>query len=190
MTGRMWRLLILLPVVSVGAPSRLVCQEAPAASRVAVLETPHALRMEHAALREELAAALADTGGVGDAARSVKDVLTTHLQREETGALRLLGLLRGMARDASSADVGAAIALSVDVARELPALLEEHRVIGEASKRLADVARRERKPDQVAFANQLWLHARIEEEVLYPAALLIGEYLRIAPDRKHTASKP
>ena len=59
-----------------------------------------------------------------------------------------------------------------------------------ASKRLADVARRERKPDQVAFANQLWLHARIEEEVLYPAALLIGEYLRIAPDRKHTASKP
>ena len=58
-------------------------------------------------------------------------------------------------------------------------LLDEHRAILEASKRLGDVARRERKPQFLDLADRLWLHTRIAEEVLYPAAILLGEHLRI-----------
>ena len=72
------------------------------------------------------------------------------------------------------------------IEQDLPQLLDEHRAILEASKRLADVARRERKPQFVDVADRLWLHARIAEEVLYPAAILLGEHLRVT----HEAKRP
>jgi hypothetical protein len=50
-----------------------------------------------------------------------------------------------VARDASSADVASAIALTVKIEKDLPLLLDEHRAILAASKKLGDVARREGK---------------------------------------------
>jgi hypothetical protein len=153
-------------------------------SRVAVLETPYALRMEHKFLREELARALADRGTVGEAARDVERVLLPHLKREEELALRPLGLMRGIARDAASADLAQANSMALRIERELPALFEEHRQIDEATKRLVDVARREGKSQYQGLTDRLWLHARVAEEVLYPASILVGEYVRIAHGAK------
>jgi Hemerythrin HHE cation binding domain len=130
-------------------------QEQPAKSRVAMLEAPHALRMEHKYLREDLARALAESGGVGNAARDIERALLPHLEREEKLPFRPLGLLRGIARDATSAELTQAVSMAVQIERELPTLLEEHRVIGEAAKRLVDVARRERKPESQALADRL-----------------------------------
>jgi Hemerythrin HHE cation binding domain len=166
-------------------------QEQPATSRVAMLEVPHALRMEHKYLREDLARALAEPGGVGNAAREIERALLPHLDREEKLPLRPLGLLRGIARDATSTELAQAVSMAVQIERELPTLFEEHRVIGEAAKRLVDVARRERKPQYQALADRLWLHARVAEEVLYPAAILVGEHVRVTHGGKPgTARRP
>ncbi len=62
---------------------------------------------------------------------------------------------------------------------ELPEMLKEHRVIVEALAALTDAAKKENKLKFVHFAEKLTLHAKTEEEVLYPAALLVGEYIKM-----------
>jgi len=58
-------------------------------------------------------------------------------------------------------------------------MLKEHDAIVAAIGKLAEAAREENKTEYVAFAKKLKLHARTEEEVLYPTAILIGEYLKL-----------
>ncbi|MND04072.1 hypothetical protein D3C83_241840 [compost metagenome] len=48
-----------------------------------------------------------------------------------------------------------------------------------ALKKLIAVAKKEKKLEHAHFAEKLMLHAKTEEEVLYPAAILIGEYLKL-----------
>ena len=186
MTARISTSLLLPVLVALSGTSRAAGQEPAPVSRVAVLEAPLALRLDHKSLREALNRALEDKAGVGDAARAIDALLSSHLKHEEELALRPLGLLRGIARDATSADIGSAIAMTGKIEQDLPQLLDEHRAILESSKRLADVARRERKLQFVDLADRLWLHARIAEEVLYPAAILLGEHLRVT----HEAKRP
>ena len=57
-------------------------------------------------------------------------------------------------------------------------MLKEHKAIVAALKKLVAVAKKEKRNDIVHFAEKLMLHAKTEEEVLYPAAILIGEYLK------------
>jgi hemerythrin HHE cation binding domain-containing protein len=176
---------LLLPVlVALFGSSPAAGQEPAPGSRVAVLEAPLALRLEHKSLREAVNRALEDKAGVGDAARAIDALLSSHFKHEEELALRPLGLLRGIARDASSADVASAIVMTGKIEQDLPQLLDEHRAILEGSKRLGDAARRERKPQFLDIADRLWLHTRIAEEVLYPAAILLGEHLRVTPEAK------
>jgi len=48
-----------------------------------------------------------------------------------------------------------------------------------ALEKLVAAARQEGKPEYALFADKLMLHAQNEEEVLYPAAILVGEYLKL-----------
>ena len=186
MTARISTSLLVPVLVALSATSPAVGQEAPSGSRVAVLEAPLALKLDHKSLREALSRAMEDKAGVGDAARAIDSLLSAHLEHEEGLALRPLGLLRGVARDASSTDVASAVAMTVKIEKDLPQLLEEHRAILAASKKLGDVARREGKPRFLDLVDRLWLHTRIAEEVLYPAAILLGEHLRVTPEAKRT----
>ena len=62
---------------------------------------------------------------------------------------------------------------------DLPHMIEEHNGIVAALEHLIVVAEKENKPSIIQFAEKLKLHAKIEEQVLYPTAILIGEYLKI-----------
>jgi hypothetical protein len=61
---------------------------------------------------------------------------------------------------------------------ELPRMLEEHKLVLGALRRLASAAKQEKKPEAARFAEALKVHALTEEQVLYPAALLVGECIR------------
>ena len=184
MTARISTSLLVPVLVGLFGTSSAAGQEPASASRVAVLEAPLALRLEHKSLREAVNRAMEDKEGVGDAARAIDALLSSHFKHEEDLAFRPLGLLRGVAKDASSADIASAIAMTVKIEKDLPQLLDEHRAILEASKRLGDVARRERKPQFLDLADRLWLHTRVAEEVLYPSAILLGEHLRVTQEAK------
>jgi hemerythrin-like domain-containing protein len=60
----------------------------------------------------------------------------------------------------------------------LPQLLKEHQTIMAELENLAEAAKKEKRPEYTRFAEKMMLHARTEEEVLYPASILIGEYLK------------
>jgi hypothetical protein len=61
---------------------------------------------------------------------------------------------------------------------ELPQMLAEHKLVVGALRRLAAAAKQEKKPEAARFAEALRLHALSEEQILYPAALLVGECIR------------
>jgi hypothetical protein len=62
---------------------------------------------------------------------------------------------------------------------ELPAMLEEHRLIILALKKLIDAAKKSDRIDLAELAHRLIHHSKPEKEALYPASLLIGEYMAL-----------
>jgi hypothetical protein len=74
--------------------------------------------------------------------------------------------------------LSAILAMTVALEAELPRMLEEHNGIRAAVEKLLAAARAEQATAQVELAEQLALHARTEEDVLYPAAILVGDIIR------------
>jgi hypothetical protein len=144
------------------------------------LEIPEPLAIENEELHAELADAARAGGAVGEAALAVARVLHSHFQREARFAMPPLSLLRPLAAGHwEPAMVAEVLAVTDALKKEMPRLLEEHKSIVAALKVLGAVAGKENRTEYAWLAQKLILHARTEEEVLYPAALLVGEYLRL-----------
>jgi hypothetical protein len=75
--------------------------------------------------------------------------------------------------------------VTVDLRRhKLPRMLEEHQQIRAAVDKLRLAARAEQATKFEQLAGQLALLAQTEEEVLYPAAVLVGEFRRAQPQSR------
>jgi hypothetical protein len=57
-------------------------------------------------------------------------------------------------------------------------MLEEHKRIRAATEKLRTAAREEKASVHEHFAEALAAHAQTEEEILYPAAILVGDIIR------------
>jgi hypothetical protein len=62
---------------------------------------------------------------------------------------------------------------------ELPRMLAEHKAIVAALRKLLQAATAEGHTGFASFAQKLILHAQMEEEILYPASILVGEYIKL-----------
>ena len=144
---------------------------------------PEPMHSEHAALHHFLVTVAREPGELGEAAQLVSRVLAPHAEREEQFALPPLGLLARLARGELDQDMAAAFIHTDWLRKNYETMLAEHRMILGALERLLAAARAAQRDDVAAFAEKLAVHARLEEEVLYPAALLVGEYLRLRPGR-------
>jgi hypothetical protein len=147
--------------------------------RIGEIRIPRSLKTEHDELHSELAKAIAAGGRVGEAAKEVASLLHPHFVKEEEYALPQLGLLRTIAEGRVTPEMAQAIALADRLKAELPEMLKEHKAIVAALDKLANSAKAENKMSFVHFAEKLTLHAQTEEEVLYPASILIGDYLKL-----------
>jgi hypothetical protein len=143
------------------------------------MKIPTPLKVEHEELHAELASAIKAGGQVGEAARVVAKVLHEHFLKEEEFALPPLGLLSALARDQVEEDPKTVFAMTDRLKAALPEMLEEHKGVVAALEKLKAAARAENKPEHARFADKLIVHAQTEEEVLYPAAILVGEYLKL-----------
>ncbi len=139
---------------------------------------PEPLKLEHDELHAELVEAIRLGGKTGDAAKNVAKVLHAHFVAEEEFALPPLGLLRQVSEGKFPSDVKKILEMTDKLKRELPKMLEEHQAVVKALEALAEAAKAENQPQAARFAEKLKLHARTEEEVLYPAAIILGEYLK------------
>lgn len=143
------------------------------------LKIPQPLKEEHEELHGELVKAVRSKGEIGKAAKAVAKVLHPHFVKEEEYALPPLGLLHLLAKGEISPEMKEAIAMTDKLKVELPKMIEEHKNIVAALTHLSEVAKKEKNEAVVHFAQKLILHAQTEEEVLYPSAILVGEYLKL-----------
>jgi hypothetical protein len=143
-----------------------------------MITIPQSLQTEHKAIHDALAEATRVRGPVGAAARELAALLDPHFTRENEIALPPLGLLSALAAGEKPAGMDEALAMSDALRRELPRMLQEHTKIRAATEKLRVVAQKEKAPAYEQFAEELTLHARTEEEVLYPAAILVGDVIR------------
>jgi hypothetical protein len=142
-------------------------------------QIPASLKLEHEDLHAELVMATKAGGKVGEAAKGVARVLHDHFVKEEEFALPPIGLLSALARGEVDENMTSVLRMTDRLKAELPQMLEEHKAVVAALKNLIAAAEVENKPEHARFAEKLMLHAQTEEEVLYPTAILVGEYLKL-----------
>lgn len=149
-----------------------------------ILKTPQSLKAEHDELHAQLAKAIGTGGATGEAAKTVAKALHPHFLKEEEYALPPLGLLPILAEGKILPEVEVAVAMTDRLKADLSHMLLEHKQVVIDLKALTEAANLEGREDVTHFAKKLMLHARTEEEVLYPASILIGEYLKLKLSQK------
>ena len=148
-------------------------------------EIPLPLKQEHEALHDQLRQVTQADGEVGELAKALAQLMHPHFVKEDQNALPPLGLLAALAHGDVTPEMAGVLALTDQLEAGLPAMLAEHQTIVEVLQRLRDAAQRAGRRAQgagrieiVDFAQQSMQHARTEEEVMYPAAILVGKFVR------------
>lgn len=143
---------------------------------------PESLRLEHEELQGQLSALTKISGKVGEGAKLVAQTLHSHFVAEEEFAIPPLGMLPQLAEGKVNANMKEILKMTDRLKAELPRMMEEHKAIVRALDKLIEAAHEEKHSEAVEFAEKLKLHAKTEEEVTYPTAILIGEYLKLKFD--------
>lgn len=139
---------------------------------------PEALRNGHANLRSELGAIKALNGKIGEKARILDAVMSPHFKKEEGYALPPLGFLLALSSGNWEIDADVAIKMAEELASKLSELKKDHENIAKALQNLKIVADEENNLIGKQFVKDLTMHADIEDQVLYPTTILIGNYLK------------
>lgn len=165
---------VTLAVLLVGAALLVVPQghqhEAP---------VPSSLKHEHEEIHSRLVKLTLIDGPVGEAARAVAEALHPHFAKEEETGMPNLALLAPIAAGKEVHDADKAIARADKLRATMPEMLSEHAQIRTAVQKLGAAGKEHGVPEATAFAETLAMHALNEEEVLYPAAILVGDYLKL-----------
>jgi hypothetical protein len=143
------------------------------------LEIPAPLKAEHESLHRELVSATRAGGRTAEVAETVARLLHPHFVKEEEYALPPLGLLVAVAGDRVTPDMSEVVPMTEKLKADLDHMLEEHKDVVAALQRLIGAAAEESKPEVELFAKKLIEHVQTEEKVMYPAAILVGEYVRL-----------
>lgn len=142
------------------------------------LEAPAALKLDHDEMRAELDKALKEPGPIGEAAQDLVRIVLPHIGREEKIAFPPLGLLPELISGDIKPEMASVLPLISQFSAGLNAFHADHERIDSALKALLEAARKESSGEYTQFAYRAMVHERIEEAVIYPTVLLIGEYIR------------
>jgi hypothetical protein len=168
-----------MPAVSADGPAASVAEPRAGHARTPGPAIPSSIKAEHEKLHERLAGLLKSGGRTASAAADVEKSLQPHFVKEEQFALPPLGLLSGLASGKLPSDAASVIKMTDRLKAEMPQMLHEHKEIVVALENLRTAAQQEHRTDAVAFADDLIAHATQEEQILYPSAILVGEYLKL-----------
>ena len=148
------------------------------------LRMPESLRTRHEAFHAEFVKATKVTGKVGEAARAMEKLATAHFAKAKDAFAPLSLLPRLVDGKLTAEEMAEALELAEKLKDGLPQIRRDHAALVAGLKTLSEAAREEGKAVYARFGERLTLHIREEEEVLYPAVLLVGEHLKSRPDKK------
>lgn len=149
------------------------------------LIVPESLKEEHEEFIEWLKSHSDGNGQTGAALRHLLKLLEPHIERENEMVLPLLGALGGLAAGKPPENTGTVARAYEKYAGQYQTMFAEHSPIRLAIRRARKAAKVAGRGDAVEILDALSHHSRVEEEVLYPAALLVG----IAAKRSRQAAE-
>lgn len=149
-------------------------------------EVPSSIKKEHEYLLEELLKFTSFRDSTGNAAIKLKDLAEHHFREEEDYVLPPLGVLPLLASGKIPQDSKKIIALTEKFKSNSAHMIVEHQMIKVYLDEMIFAAGKDNHPEVIAFEKEIQKHAGVEEEVYFPAAILIGEYLKLKgrPDQK------
>ena len=139
---------------------------------------PESIQSEHQELHRELAGALKLGGRTAECARGVMKIIQPHMAREEEYVAPALALLSAAAENRLTDDMAVFLPRIALLRGELPRMKREHAAMVDGLRELMRAATEEKHAGIAHVAQRLVGHAQEEEEILYPAAILVGEALR------------
>jgi hypothetical protein len=143
------------------------------------IEPAEAAMIEHSRLREEFERATKVGGETAEAARAVLKVLLPHMILEEELARPPLRLLPQLARGEFTPEMARILTKTDTLKATMPRMLNEHVLIVAALRQLLQAAVKERHEGYATLAQKVIIHAQQEEEIYYPASILVGEYVKL-----------
>jgi hypothetical protein len=164
-----------LVVVTIYAAAAI--QWAPS-SLAAELLVPQSLTAEHETIIDELTRLAGQGGPVAVVAMKALPLFKAHFLKEATFVFPPLSLLKALTGgQVTSGDVRVAISMA-DLTKAAQAdLMNEHIQITSLMIEMQAAAKND--PATVKFATRVAAHSLDEMEVLFPATVVLGDYLRI-----------
>lgn len=141
-------------------------------------KTPKALLDGHKNLFNDIESIIDLGGPIGENAKMLADISRPHFKREEEYALPPLDLLSALSEGNWEFDSKAAIEMAERLEVKLSEMKEEHGVIRKLLGELNSLAEQENNKRIQQFIDDLKLHIEVEEQVLYPATIFVGKYLK------------
>jgi hypothetical protein len=142
-------------------------------------EVPLSIKKEHKNLLDQIHRITLFQDSAGLVAIKLSDLMQHHFKEEEDFALPPLGLLSLLASGKIPEQSNEIILLADKLPSQLTHLSVEHQLIKAYMDELRQADTNGSHPEIIEFEKELQKHANIEEEVFFPAAILIGEYLKL-----------
>jgi hemerythrin superfamily protein len=142
------------------------------------LSAPKALLRGHDEARAELVRATMEGGRIAKAGRRVAQLCLPHFEHEEKSVFPVLALLPYLEQGNLRPEMMDVMPLIHDFRAKHDAINDHHQLIVSAVEELLQAAHKEKNREFAEFAYTLRVHERIEDEVIYPTVILIGNYLQ------------
>ena len=147
-------------------------------------EMPASIKKEHEYLLHEVGKIALLEDSTGKAAVKLMDLMQHHFQEEENYVLPPLGLLPSLADGKMPIQSKEIIGLTEKLKAQLNHMRAEHQLIKAYMDEVMQAAAGENHPDVFSVGKEISKHAATEEEVYFPAAILIGEFLKLKINEK------
>ncbi|HET9429601.1 MAG TPA: hypothetical protein VFO70_00430 [Chitinophagaceae bacterium] len=142
-------------------------------------EVPPSIKKEHEYFLDKIYKITLFRDSTGLAAVKLNDLMQHHFKEEEDFVLPPLGLLPSMAIG-KLPEQSKEVTLMTDKLRsQLSHMIAEHQMIKVYLDEMMHAATKENHLEIIEFEKELHQHAKTEEEIFFPAAILIGEYLKL-----------
>jgi|RhiMetdeSRZDD1v2_1073273.scaffolds.fasta_scaffold63471_2 iron-sulfur cluster repair protein YtfE (RIC family) len=151
-----------------------------ALSNNTILVKPSSLEAEHKEVHGKLEKIVSSSGDTANVAKQVQSILQPHFEKEEQLSIPVLGALQPYVNGTLTEEAkNQAIQKSKQFKQEYPTMLQEHKQIVVALDNLENTAMNENRQDVISFIADLKSHAMNEEQITYPATIVIGELLEL-----------
>ena len=142
-------------------------------------EVPSSLKKTHVYILAQIHKMTLYKDSSGHVALKLEELMQHHFKEEEDFILPPLGLLPLLAKGQIPEQSKDVILLSENVKSYMNHMSAEHQLIKAYIEELKQASDNENLPEIIEFENEVSHHAISEEEVFFPASILVGEYLKL-----------